>query len=70
VDGNEEYYLGSGVSPVWSPDGRWLAYLVWLAGGCHYEELKVFVMDTERYVPMQAGLPKGAVVVDWVNWQP
>jgi Tol biopolymer transport system component len=70
ADGSKEHYLGSGISPVWSPDGRWLAYSIWPAGGGHYEELKVFVMDTESYVPKLAGLPEGAVVVDWVNRQP
>jgi Tol biopolymer transport system component len=67
ADGLEEYYLGSGISPVWSPDGRWLAYSIWPSGSGHYEELKVIVLDTERLVPQLAGLPDGAVVVDWIN---
>jgi Tol biopolymer transport system component len=26
VDGQEEYYLGVGFNPIWSPDGKWLLF--------------------------------------------
>jgi len=70
ADGQEEIYLGSGISQVWSPDGRWLAYASWLAGGGHSEDLEVLILDLENREPQLAGLPAGAVVVDWVSQDP
>jgi Tol biopolymer transport system component len=70
ADGREEHYLGSGISPVWSPDGRWLAYASWPAGGGSYEERSVVILDIESWEPQPAGLPEGAVVVDWVSQVP
>jgi len=67
ADGREEHYLGSGISPVWSPEGRWLAYTSWPAGGGSYEELSAFILDIESWEPQLAGLPQGAVVVDWLS---
>jgi Tol biopolymer transport system component len=70
ADEREEHYLGSGISPVWSPDGRWLAYASWPAGGGSYEELSAFILDIESWEPQPAGLPQGAVLVDWLSQAP
>jgi hypothetical protein len=57
ADGIEEYWLGAGSGPVWSHDGRWLAFsdgsAVWLA-------------EAGMWRLWQLDLPVGAAVVDWV----
>jgi Tol biopolymer transport system component len=70
ADGRQKYYLGSGLSPVWSPDGCWLAYTSVPTGGGHCEELEVFVLEIESWEPHSVDLPSSAVVVDWISQDP
>jgi len=58
-DGSEEYHLGTGDFPVWSPDGATLVYQT---------EDGVFAIKAGEWIPFPVTLPETARVIDWVTF--
>lgn len=65
ADGSEERFLGRGANPVWSPDGRWLAYNGVDVAASQQEWVPWLVEAASGY-QIRLNLPAGAAVVDWL----
>jgi Tol biopolymer transport system component len=61
--GEEEFELGRGDSPVWSPDGHWLAFNGALQNG----ESRILLAQVGTWEPRSLELPPGARLVDWAS---
>ncbi len=57
-DGSEEYHLGPGDRPIWSPDGTVLLYST---------DDGVCAVNSGEWMPYIVTLPKTARVIDWVK---
>jgi Tol biopolymer transport system component len=58
TDGSEEHHIGGGDRPVWSPDGRTVAY---------YTKNGVYAVKVGDWNPFPIMLPGDALVIDWVT---
>ena len=57
--------MGLGGNPVWSPDGRWLAFQGVLEDGT-FGGVLVEVETWERY-PLDVPLDRYGALVDWIH---
>ena len=61
----EEYHLGLGGNPVWSPDGKWLAFERFLQAGMPAYMLAEVEVWTPR--PLDIGVDRYDQPVDWIR---
>lgn len=68
ADGGEEQHLGFADSPIWSPDGTRLVYILWPPPGTgegSYKDAKVMSVEVGVWQPTQLDLPPGSFVEAW-----
>ena len=59
----EERLLGRGSNPVWSPDGKWLAF----AGAPDEGDWRIWLADTDTWELRSLSLPSDAYLAGWLQ---
>lgn len=60
VDNPENSWLIQSHAPIWSPDGDWLAFSLWLSNANNF-----WVAKVGEWAPANLPLPDGSHLVDW-----